>query len=235
MNKLYCVSDLHGNGAIWDKIKNKLDDTDTLYFLGDATDRGPDGWRILKDIVNDERIFYVMGNHDMMLRERLKDRSWGSDVAWTHDMNGGGDTWMAALEDSEENVMNVYRYLSYSTLWSLVIVNRNNKFILLNHSGTESKTPDDRTDIYDDYVWSRDLGPKVENNGIDYVIHGHTPLNYVDRYVYHKDIEWEPWDGEIRPYEYTPNKFCIDAGTAFTDKAILMDLDTFEYEVIEGC
>ena len=39
----YVTTDLHGNGLLWRKIKEKLNIDDTLYFLGDAIDRGPDG------------------------------------------------------------------------------------------------------------------------------------------------------------------------------------------------
>ena len=45
---VYALADLHGNGTIYNKIKNFLKPNDTVYFLGDAIDRGPDGWTILK-------------------------------------------------------------------------------------------------------------------------------------------------------------------------------------------
>ena len=39
----YACSDLHGNWELWAEIKKFLKPDDTLYYLGDATDRGPDG------------------------------------------------------------------------------------------------------------------------------------------------------------------------------------------------
>ena len=56
---VYAFSDLHGNGILWDKIKSFLGEDDKAYFLGDACDRGPDGWRILKEILADERIVFL--------------------------------------------------------------------------------------------------------------------------------------------------------------------------------
>ena len=40
MNKIYCITDLHGQYQLLEKIKSYIDATDTLYFLGDAIDRG---------------------------------------------------------------------------------------------------------------------------------------------------------------------------------------------------
>ena len=55
----YACSDLHGNWELWTEIKKFLKPDDTLYYLGDATDRGPDGWAILKEMLNDSRINYI--------------------------------------------------------------------------------------------------------------------------------------------------------------------------------
>ena len=72
MNKVYAVSDLHGMYGLWEKIKNYIDETDTIYFLGDAADRGPHGIKIMKELFTDKRVKYILGNHeDIMSREAL--------------------------------------------------------------------------------------------------------------------------------------------------------------------
>ena len=68
----YVVSDLHGNGLLWDKIKEKLNVDDTLYFLGDAIDRGPDGLYIMLDMLNDPRVTYIKGNHEQFVIDFLR-------------------------------------------------------------------------------------------------------------------------------------------------------------------
>ena len=60
---IYAFADLHGNGLLWDKIKAFLKPEDRAYFLGDAIDRGPDGWRIMNEIIADERITYIKENN----------------------------------------------------------------------------------------------------------------------------------------------------------------------------
>ena len=49
----YVISDIHGH---FDKYKEMLEkinftDGDTLYILGDVVDRGPDGIKILQDMM----------------------------------------------------------------------------------------------------------------------------------------------------------------------------------------
>ena len=64
MNKTYAVSDLHGQGQLWEQIKEYIDDTDTLYYLGDAIDRGPDGINIMLDLLKMPNVIYLKGNHE---------------------------------------------------------------------------------------------------------------------------------------------------------------------------
>ena len=40
MKRRLACSDLHGNGELWDKIKDFLQPGDILFMLGDAGDRG---------------------------------------------------------------------------------------------------------------------------------------------------------------------------------------------------
>ena len=68
----YVTTDLHGNGLLWRKIKEKLNIDDTLYFLGDAIDRGPDGLYIMLNMLNDPRVTYIKGNHEQFAIDFLR-------------------------------------------------------------------------------------------------------------------------------------------------------------------
>ena len=50
---VYAVSDLHGQYKTFVKGLKEIDfsDSDTLYVIGDAIDRGPDGIKILQYII----------------------------------------------------------------------------------------------------------------------------------------------------------------------------------------
>ena len=70
---IYCCSDLHGRYDIWRQIKSFLKPEDKLYYLGDAADRGPNGWKIIKELISDNRIIYIKGNHEDMLVKAMKE------------------------------------------------------------------------------------------------------------------------------------------------------------------
>ena len=67
-NKYYVFSDLHGQGKLWEQIKNfkARDPSIGLVYLGDACDRGPDGYKIMKEMLADDDILYIKGNHEDM-------------------------------------------------------------------------------------------------------------------------------------------------------------------------
>lgn len=41
MGRTFACADLHGQYNLYKQIKNFLKEDDKVYFLGDATDRGP--------------------------------------------------------------------------------------------------------------------------------------------------------------------------------------------------
>ena len=64
----YVMSDLHG---CYDKYVQMLEkigfgDGDTLYILGDVIDRGPDGIRILLDMMGRKNVVPLLGNHELL-------------------------------------------------------------------------------------------------------------------------------------------------------------------------
>ena len=50
----YVCSDIHGQYDLYQQLLQKLDlqESDILYVIGDAIDRGPDSLAILKDIMS---------------------------------------------------------------------------------------------------------------------------------------------------------------------------------------
>ena len=52
--------------------KIRLGETDTLYFLGDAVDRGDDPVGVLETMMEHDNIIPVMGNHDLVAASVLE-------------------------------------------------------------------------------------------------------------------------------------------------------------------
>ena len=59
MNKHYCFTDVHGNYNLWRQVADYCDETDVIYFLGDAADRGEDGLQIIQELLRDKRVVYL--------------------------------------------------------------------------------------------------------------------------------------------------------------------------------
>ena len=70
---IYAVSDLHGRYDRYRQLLDKLDlgEHDTLYVLGDALDRGPEGFRILSDMASRPQVVGLLGNHEAMALDAL--------------------------------------------------------------------------------------------------------------------------------------------------------------------
>ena len=69
--KTVAFSDLHGNYKVWKAIQNYYDKDDVLIFLGDACDRGPDGIKIMLELLQDDRVIYLKGNHEDMFLNNI--------------------------------------------------------------------------------------------------------------------------------------------------------------------
>lgn len=223
---VYACSDLHGNGKLWDKIKEFLKEDDTLYFLGDAADRGPDGWRIIKEMIADPRVIYLAGNHDIILADRIG-RPLNYEIVNLHNFNGGMSTWESAENDPDAlYLMNQI----YKMPRSITYTNANNKVIYMSHSGSTSNDPYDL--VWDRHEFLSDYKPE----GIDYIIHGHTPnISMFDKFVeanqfLSKDKKYKLPSAEcpIGAFWYSPFRCGIDCLTIRTKRTVLIDLDTLE-------
>ena len=65
---IYAMSDIHGEKGRFDRMLKLISFSkkDTLYVIGDAIDRGPDGIAILQEIMQNRNMVLLMGNHEEM-------------------------------------------------------------------------------------------------------------------------------------------------------------------------
>lgn len=230
---IYALSDIHGELELWRQIQKFLTKDDTLIFLGDAIDRGKEGITILKEMLLDDRVIYLLGNHETNLLYALRnedDREFLS--GWFQD--GGLSTWVefSLLPFEEQN--SLCKEISRLPL-HITYINKNKKRIDLSHSGY---TPEEKEDF--EYTYSQKIEKYicnrkhlkekwVDNKNIDYIIHGHTPTGCIDSSA----------NGQI--YCYCDNhKINIDTGATFLGVAALLDLDTlapiyfYKKKIIKG-
>ena len=216
----YAIADLHGQGWAWDAIKNRLAPSDYLYFLGDAIDRGPDGVRIMQEILDRPNTTYIQGNHEQMMLDALCGDEYSNDEAadlWL--FNGGWPTEKALAEIPEENAESLLQEANDLPFYA-EYTNPDGVKVRMTHSGYISNMNDwykvvwDRTHYYKESATSTNV----------LIVHGHTPVPSLCRAI-----------GEITPegmmrYD-NGHKIDIDLGTAFTRKVCLLNLDTLEEEI----
>lgn len=187
---IYAVSDIHG---CYDKYqgllkKIRFGSNDTLYVLGDVIDRGPDGFKILLDMVQRPNVANLMGNHEAMainalprilsaVEENGEVILTGDDAEavelWFH--NGGELSLADYLWLNEEQAQTTLDYMCNMPLYKEVEAG-GQQFVLV-HGGLEGFSP---SRPLADYTPNEILWCRPEENTVyypdRYVVFGHTPV-----------------------------------------------------------
>lgn len=213
---VYACADLHGQGWAWDAIKNRLAPSDYLYFLGDAIDRGPDGVRIMQEILDRPNTTYIQGNHEQMMLDGMCGDHDAVDL-WIY--NGGWSTQKVLVNMSEDSIEDLLQEINALPFYA-EYTNPDGIRIIMTHSGYTF----DMNDWYK-MIWDRTHYYKegtIPANTL--IVHGHTPASSLCRKI-----------GEVIPegmvWYDNGHKIDVDLGTAFTGKACLINLDTLEEEI----
>ena len=239
MGRTYAVTDLHGMWDLWEQIKNYCQPDDTIYFLGDAADRGPDGVKVMQDLLADKRVFYLKGNHEDMMVCTIKEILNGyleNVPLWV--TNGGKSTMTTLLEMNVEELQNLLNKIK-SLPDYVKIVNTKGQNIFLSHAGTAFDY--DNAELFlihgNRYLWDRrHFNRPWPKEGYEnwFIVHGHTPwihliqsLNEVNQFYNRPLIS----DEKIEIVEYCDgHKFGLDLGSFITNKVALFDLDELKVE-----
>ena len=221
MGRVFAVSDLHGMYDLWTQIKNFLQPDDTLYVLGDCADRGERGWDIIKEVYEHPQTIYIKGNHEDMLLKAMKEYNRygrpGGECRLLR-QNGGDVTLYDWSCENQEDRQKWYGRLRDLPL-QLDYINKNGHTIRLSHAGF---TPGTRVSD-EDLLWDREHFLQFDNFQ-DIVVHGHTPVHYLAQDL---RIQIDKDKPEVIYYNFD-HKIDIDMLSAFTDRTVLLDLDTFD-------
>lgn len=229
---VYACSDIHGNIALFNKILEFLKPDDTVYFLGDAADRGKDGWGIIKNIYNDSRFVYLKGNHEDMLvkamREFVEEEGHSRSALNLLKYNGGKSTYDAWRRDGTSPSW-IYRLELLPTVANYI--NKNKTRFIMTHAGytpcMNEQIPNDDNILWDRLHFLDDWDSNISDNII--ILHGHTPIIYI------ADELNDPNETiQMKPYWYCNNKkVCIDLMTYETETIMLFNLDTLEHHLFK--
>lgn len=227
----YVCSDIHGNLTRFNKLIEKLNADDHLYILGDCIDRGPDGIKILKYIMNhNDKITLLCGNHEDFMYSHLfaenQDKLLGKQLTrysiWFESCNGGQITYDKYKKESKEIQSEIFNFLSKLPL--IILLNINGTKYHLSHSGTIKN-------VLQKQIWNRIDLNKYDINQIiwDSLYRDDSFLNIND---YPKDytcifghVPVQRITNNISSYEIYKNKntIDIDGGCAYGKQEIIYD------------
>jgi serine/threonine protein phosphatase 1 len=230
--KHYVMTDIHGNFELFDKAMDWIEadsgDDYLLYFLGDAIDRGNDGYRIMISLLENSKVIYLKGNHEDMFvhaaieyselamqfdctRSELITRfdedveaimNYGIDMSLYY-QNGGKSTfqdWIHA--GAKMNIVYKVRSLPLKAIWGNCD---------MCHAGCQTADWDNESAL----LWDRSHFTSAWFSE-RILIHGHTPLGEDCAKIAH----------------YQEQKYDLDCGSWYTGILKIMRLEDKEIKTI---
>ncbi len=204
---IYVTSDIHGYSL--EKFKDFLKkagftDSDYLYILGDVIDRGPDGVKILRWMMQQPNVELLLGNHEAMLlacdfifdeiTEESVSKLTGTKLnIFSNWMSNSGQITLDALSAvRDREIQYILEYLREAPLYETLTVN--GKDFVLVHSGLGGFRKDKKLSEYvpDELLWTR---PDLDTRYFDdiTVVFGHTPtVRYGNEYL-GKIVKTDTW------------------------------------------
>ena len=238
---VYSCADLHGMYDLWEQIRDFLQPNDRLIFLGDAIDRGPDGYQIMCEMLSDPRVTYLMGNHEYMMYHALEEieNDMPSDNFHLWMYNGGEPTynaWQAA--GGHFGIISALKTLPYE----IEYLNSFSEKIYLCHAGfapqigAEPSYPMSEDEKYD-LVWDRTHITCPCSSSDYFVVHGHTPslnlMSTLNRYSRTSILrQYRTKNGVV--FYGNDHKIDIDCGSVVTGVTALLDLDSLKTSSFKG-
>lgn len=192
---MFFFTDIHGDLPMYHTILDwclQRDSNCTIIFGGDACDRGPDGYALMKEMLANPRIVYLKGNHESMFVDAAKAMLQMSQLeAYKHAKNknqyflldsevhfsvtNGGMSTLMEWWDKESDKENFIKQID-----SLPLVYSYNQYDFCHAGGPAryfTKVQNNEkisSDIEYSLLWDRSCLDKKWNKG-RICVHGHTP------------------------------------------------------------
>ncbi|SFS48921.1 Calcineurin-like phosphoesterase [Succinivibrio dextrinosolvens] len=197
--KLFVMTDLHGCSQAMSRLLKHYDGKSKLVFLGDAIDRGPDSYGVVKKLLELDALC-ILGNHEFMSLEALYPETvyYKNGAPLWHTVNGGDktlDSFEKAIAEGADYIENKNK-IRFPKIYDEYIRRCQSHYlcgnILCTHSGIplhgEVKFYEDPfdTENYDDsFLWWRPkcsaeryfYEPHILNGKEVFSVSGHTPTN----------------------------------------------------------
>ena len=234
----YVISDIHGCYEQYINLLEKIhfSETDTLYVLGDAMDRGPESVKVLVDIMKRPNVKYLVGNHDYLviylakkmskdIRERRMESKLSSEewVEYHFWMKDGGEVTLSQLEAlTYEEQQEIFDFIENASVYE-VIEDKERRYILA-HAGIACFSEEKSLEEYDyfDFIEGRmDYDKRYYADENTFIITGHTPTPFIRK--------------DHKPLVYQANgHIAIDCGCVHGGQLAAYCIDTGEVTYVKG-
>lgn len=230
---LYVTTDLHGNYALWEQIKNYLQEGDQLVYLGDAIDRGSRGFEVFMEMLDDDRVIFVKGNHEDIMYDTFNASKLDRKKWLAHWKQNGGDATLKNINQlikqgrlTAEEKLDYINQIADLPTYVMCPIEGTDMVFYLTHAGfTPSSDFNQLSESQTEHslLWNRvhigDQWPEKHNN--IYIIHGHTPAQVMPQYGV------KTWSEELGVLPYANgHKINLDLGTPSSGVAALYCLNT---------
>lgn len=187
----YIISDIHGCKKQYLELleKIKFSEQDHLYILGDSVDRGEDSIEVLRYIMKQKNVTYILGNHDYILYLFIKkaglnlDNFENDEIRWSFKFwqyDGGLPTIEGFLALSEYERKEIYEFIENANVYDEI--EHEGKRYILSHAGImnfEEEKPLEEYS-YDNFFEGRmDYDTRYFQDENTYIVSGHTPTVYL--------------------------------------------------------
>ncbi len=206
MEKIFAIGDIHGCISPLDKLMAQLDidaSQDTLIFVGDYIDRGPDSEGVIDAILDIRKnigdVVCLTGNHEDMFLNYCLDRR--NENLY---MSNGGMRTLASYGFSPEGTEELILPPSHREFFTGLRTYHETDDYIFVHAGLRPGIPLDRQDR-EDLMWIRF---EFINSPYDFgktVVYGHTPVSLNKPLI-------------------DKNKICIDTGAVYGGKLTCIEL-----------
>lgn len=172
MSRTFAIGDIHGCSLTLVHLLHhvlRIEPGDTLYFLGDTIDRGPDSKGVIDLILSLKEKGYTIetlrGNHEQLMMDSVQSPE--QFMLW---MRNGGDATLRSFDvDTYAELPDTYKQFFESTRHYV----ETEKHILV-HAGLNFSAEDIFSDTHA-MLWIRNMETDIAKLGNRIVVHGHTP------------------------------------------------------------
>ena len=223
----YVVSDIHGCDKLYFRLLETLrfSDTDTLYILGDVTDRGSGGLRVLLDAASRQNVILLRGNHEQAALEFLP-RDPDNEVMpvrlfgrWYEWMEAGGDrTYRAFWNRSDAVRARVLRILGSLPVYAEVRAGGGSFFLAHTVPGKRKMRHPESCRVCDFLTGEPEYELCYDPDRI--IVTGHTVTSFID-----EASRGRIWRGN--------GHIAIDCGAVYNGVLGCLCLDTLEEFYVE--